>query len=142
MAHRLERLNSMLRQELSDLLRREVKDPRLSLGMISITEVDIAPDLKYAQVFVSSLGGTEEKEQVLESLRRAGGFLRSELADNLRLRYTPELDFRWDDRIEYGAHILDLIDKVNKPPEPVKSEARNPKSETSSKARNRKTKNF
>jgi ribosome-binding factor A len=123
-AHRLERLNSMLRQELSDLLRREVKDPRLSSGMISITEVDIAPDLKYAQVFVSSLGGVDEKDQVLESLRRAGGFLRSELADNLRLRYTPELDFRWDDRIEHGAHILELIDKVNRPVEPVQAEVK------------------
>jgi len=113
-AHRLERLNSLLRQELSELLRREVKDPRLSSGMISITEVNIANDLKYAQVFVSSLGGLEEKDIVLELLRRAGGFLRWELARDLHLRYTPELDFRWDDRIEHGAHILELLDKVKK----------------------------
>jgi ribosome-binding factor A len=117
-SHRLERLNSLLRQELSDLLRREVKDPRLS-GMISITEVDIAPDLKYAQVFVSSLVGQEEKDSILESLGRAAGFLRGELAKNLRLRYTPELDFRWDDSIEHGAHILELLDKV-KPPSDIK----------------------
>jgi ribosome-binding factor A len=112
--YRLERLNSLLRQELSELLRREVKDPRLS-GMISITGVEIAPDLKYAQVFVSSLGGQEEKASILESLHRAAGFLRGELSKNLRLRYTPDLDFRWDDSIEHGAHILELLDKV-KPP--------------------------
>ena len=116
MSHRLERLNSLLRQELSDLLRREVKDPRLS-GMISITEVNIAPDLKYAQVFVSSICGQEEKAAILESLTRAAGFLRSELSKNLRLRYTPDLDFRWDDSIEHGAHILELLDKVKSPPD-------------------------
>ncbi len=112
MSHRLERLNSLLRQELSDLLRLQVKDPRLS-GMISITEVSIAPDLKYARVFVSSLGGVAEKEKVLRSLSSAAGFLRSELSKNLRMRYTPELDFHWDESIEHGARILELLDQVN-----------------------------
>jgi ribosome-binding factor A len=112
MAYRLERLNSLLRHELSDLLRLEVKNPRLSSGLISITEVDIAPDLKYAKVFVSSLGGLEEKDAVLASLRSAAGFLRAELAKNLRLRVVPELDFQWDESIEHGAHILELLDKV------------------------------
>jgi len=119
MSHRLERLNSLLRQELSDLLHREVKDPRLS-GMISITEVNIAPDLKYAQVFVSSLGGLEDKDAVLSSLRSAAGFLRGKLAKNLRMRVVPELDFQWDESIEHGAHILELLDKV-KPPTGYKS---------------------
>jgi ribosome-binding factor A len=112
MAHRLERLNSLLRQELSELLRLEVKNPKLSTGLISITEVEIAPDLKYAKVFVSSLGGVEEKNSVLASLRSAGGFLRGELAKNLRMRVVPELDFQWDESIEHGAHILELLDKV------------------------------
>ena len=116
MSHRLERIDSLLRQELSDILHREVKDPRLS-GMISITRVDIAPDLKYAQVFVSSICGQEEKTAILESLTRAAGFLRGELFKNLRLRYTPNLDFHWDDSIEHGAHILELLDKVKSPPD-------------------------
>jgi ribosome-binding factor A len=110
-SHRLERLNSLLRQEISDLLRRHVKDPSLS-GMISITSGDIAADLKYAQVFVSSICGQEEKAAILDSLHHASGFLRGELAKNLRLRYVPELDFRWDDSIEHGAHILELLDKI------------------------------
>ena len=117
MAHRLERLNSLIRQELSELLRREVKNPRLASGLISITEVEIALDLKYAKVFVSSLGGLEEKKSVLASLRSASGFLRSELARNLRMRVVPELDFQWDESIEHGAHILELLEKVKSPPD-------------------------
>lgn len=117
MAHRIERLNSLFRQEISELLRREVKDPSLSNGMISITEVDVDADLRYAKVFVSSLGGEAEKDTVLKSLAKASGFLRGELGRNLRLRLTPELDFRWDNRIEHGAHILELLDQVKKEPE-------------------------
>ena len=118
MSHRVERVNSLIRQELSELLRREIKDPRLS-GMISITYVDTAPDLKYARVFVSSLGGLEEKDEVLKGLSRASGFLRSALTKKLDLRVAPELDFRWDESIEHGAHILELLDKV-KPTEEKK----------------------
>jgi ribosome-binding factor A len=116
MAHRQEKLNSLIRQELSELLRLEVKNPRLATGLISITEVEIAQDLKYAKVFISSLGGLEEKDSVLASLRSAGGFLRGELARNLRMRVVPELDFQWDESIEHGAHILELLDKVKSPP--------------------------
>lgn len=116
MAHRVERLNSLLRQELSELLHRQIKDPRLS-GMISVTEVQVAPDLKYARVFVSSLGGEPEKEEIVGSLQSAAGFLRGELAKNIRLRHIPELDFRWDYSIEHGARILELLDKVKPPPE-------------------------
>ena len=111
MSYRVERINSLIRQELSQLLRREIKDPRLS-GMISITSVETATDLKYARVFVSSLGGLTEKDAVLAGLNRASGFLRSELTRKLDLRIAPELDFRWDESIEHGAHILDLLDKV------------------------------
>ncbi len=118
MSYRVERINSLIRQELMDLLRREVKDPRLS-GMISITAVETAPDLKYAKVFVSSLGGVAEKDEVLAGLSRASGFLRSELTHKLDLRVAPELDFRWDESIEHGAHILDLLEKV-KPQEEKK----------------------
>jgi ribosome-binding factor A len=111
MSHRIERINSLIRQQLSELLRREIKDPRLS-GMISITQVDTAPDLKYAKVYVSSLGGVAEKDEVLAGLRRASGFMHGALTRKLDLRTAPELDFRWDESIEHGAHILELLDKV------------------------------
>jgi len=112
---RLEKVNSLLRQELSELLRREIKDPRLS-GLISITYVEITPDLKTARVFVSSLGGTAEKDAILQTLSSASRFLRGELGRTINMRYTPELEFCWDDSIERGAHILELLDQV-KPPD-------------------------
>jgi ribosome-binding factor A len=116
MAYRVERINSLIQQLLMELLRSEVKDPRLS-GMISITSVETAADLKFAKIYVSSLGGVAEKDEVLAGLKRASGFLRSELTHKLDLRTAPELDFRWDESIEHGAHILELLDKVKPPPE-------------------------
>lgn len=113
MTHRIERVNHLIRQEISLLLQRQVKDPRLG-GLVSVTEVVTSPDLKYAKVFISRLGSEEEKKETLGALVAASGFLRNELAKRLRLRHIPELDFRWDTSIEQGAHILELIDQVTK----------------------------
>lgn len=111
MTHRIERVNHLIRQEISDLLRREVKDPRLG-SLVSITEVVTSPDLKHAKVFVSCIGDDEEKKEILNALVAASGFIHNELAKRLRLRHIPVLDFRWDYSIEQGAHILELIDRV------------------------------
>ncbi len=111
MTHRIERVNSLIRQEISQLLQHQVKDPRLG-GLVSITEVVTSPDLKYAKVFVSGICSQEEKKETLSVLVAASGFLRNELARRLRLRHIPELDFRWDDSIEQGAQILELIERV------------------------------
>ena len=110
MAHRIERMNSLIRQEISELLQRQVKDPRLG-SFITVTEVDTSTDLKHAKVFVSQIGNAEEKQKVLNGLASASGFFRRELAKNLKLRYMPELSFHWDDSIEQGDHILQLIDE-------------------------------
>jgi ribosome-binding factor A len=112
-AHRIERVNSLIRQEISDLLQRQVKDPRLG-DFIAVTEVVTSPDLKFAKVFVSRIGNEKEKEEVLSVLTSASGFFRRELAKRLKLRYTPELSFQWDDSIERGDHLLQLIDKVTR----------------------------
>jgi len=112
MTRRTERVNELIRQELSDLLKREVKDPRLG-GIVSVTEVDTAPDLKYAKVFVSVLGTEQEQKQTLEGLRAAAGFLRKELGDRLSLRHVPELSFREDRSIAQGDRILRLIREVS-----------------------------
>jgi ribosome-binding factor A len=112
MAHRIERVNSLIRQEISELIQRQAKDPRLG-GLVSVTEVATAPDLKYARVFISGICDEAKKKEILEVLVAASGFLRSELARRLRMRHIPELDFRWDDSIEKGAHILKLIDRVS-----------------------------
>ena len=111
MAHRVERVNSLIRQEISQLLQRQVKDPRLG-NFIVVTEVSTSPDLKYARVFISRIDGEEEKQKTLGALVSASGFLRKELAKRLKLRSTPELSFQWDDSIERGDRLLQLIDRV------------------------------
>jgi len=113
MTRRIERINHLIRQEISELLQRQVKDPRLGT-LVSITEVATSPDLKQAKVFVSCMAGEEEKKETLSVLIGASGFFRNELAKRLRLRHIPELNFYWDDSIERGAHILELIDRVTK----------------------------
>ena len=111
MAHRIERVNNLIRQEISELLQRQIKDPRLS-SFIAVTDVDTSPDLKYAKIFVSCISSQEEKQEILSALAAASGFLRNELTRRLRLRRIPELNFYWDDSIERGAHLLELIDRV------------------------------
>jgi len=111
MAHRIERVNSLIRQEISQLLQRQVKDPRLG-NFIAVTGVSTSADLKSAKVFVSYIGDKEEKQETLSVLAAASGFFRRELAGRLKLRYIPELSFRWDDSIERGDHLLQLIDEV------------------------------
>jgi ribosome-binding factor A len=112
MSHRIEKVNHLLRREISDLIQHQLKDPRLD-AMISVTEVVTSPDLKYAKVFVSSISGRQEEAKILGVLSAASGFLRRELAGSLRMRYIPELSFHWDDSIEHGDQILRLIDQVS-----------------------------
>ena len=112
MAKRTERLNDLLREEISELLRRQVKDPRLS-GFLTVTEVSTSPDLRQAKVFVSIMGSEEDKRGTLEGLTSASGFLRRELKRHLTLRRIPELTFCRDDSIEHGAYILKLIESTS-----------------------------
>ncbi len=111
MAHRIERVNSLIRQEICELLQRQVKDPRLG-NFIAVTEVSTSPDLKYAKVFVSHMGSEQEKQETLSTLASASGFFRRELAKRLKLRCIPELSFQWDDSIERGDRLLQLIDSI------------------------------
>ena len=113
MSHRIEQVNKLLRRELSDLLQHQVKDPRLD-SFVAVTEVDTSTDLRHAKVFVSHLGSEAEKQEILSVLGAASGFLRKELAQNLKMRRIPELSFYWDDSLERGDLILKLIDQVTK----------------------------
>jgi ribosome-binding factor A len=110
-AHHIERVNSLIRQEISELLRFQVKDPRLDT-FITVTAVDTSSDMRHAKVFVSRLGGQEEKKETLGVLASAAGFFRRELAARLKLRRVPELNFQWDDSLERGDRLLRLIDRV------------------------------
>jgi len=109
---RMARVNDLIRKEISDLLLREIRDPRLE-GLLSITEVVTSPDLKHARVFVSVMGSEEKKAQVDEGLIAASGFLRRNLGQRLSLRYTPQLSFRRDESIEKGSHLLDIINEIS-----------------------------
>jgi ribosome-binding factor A len=112
MTRRTERVNELLRAELSDILRRKVKDPRLNV-LFSITEVNVAPDLKTARVFLSVMGDEAARESVFRALKAAEPFIRHELRPRLSsLRHTPELTFILDTSIERGARLSALIDQV------------------------------
>lgn len=111
MSRRTERLSKLIKQELSALLAREVSDPRLN-NLISVTGVTISPDLRCAKVLVSILGGEVDKAEMIAGFNAASGFLRKKLAPRLRMRCIPELSFHYDDTIESGAKVLELIDQV------------------------------
>ena len=113
MPHRIERVNNLIRQEICELLQRQVKDPRLG-NFVTITEVSTSADLRHARIFVSCIGNEAEKKEILSILAGASGFFRKELAKRIRLRCIPELSFRWDDSIERGAHLQKLIDEVTR----------------------------
>ena len=117
MSYRIERVNTLLRREISDLIQQELRDPRLT-EFIAVTEVDTSHDLRYAKVYVSSMSGQQEEQRILGILNSASGFLRTALASKARLRYTPELHFIWDNSIEHGDKILRLIDEVTQKDNP------------------------
>ena len=111
MSRRTERVNELLRDELSDLLLREVRDPRLE-RMISITHVDVTPDFFNARVFVSVMGTPKEQEDALRALNSAAAFFHRELKSRIQMRRIPFLVFKQDISIEEGARMLSLIDGV------------------------------
>lgn len=109
-SNRIGRINEEIQREMSDLLR-ELKDPRVHKTMLSITRVETTPDLRYAKIYVSLLDKEYTKE-TLAGLKSSAGYLRRELGRSLQLRYTPELQWQADDSITHGAHILELLSKL------------------------------
>lgn len=107
-SRRLERINELLREEISDLIATELKDPRLG-GLVSVTDVETTPGLEYARVYVSVLGSPEERQQTLAALGHASGFFRRLLGERLKIRQIPELAFHFDDSIERGDRIMRLL---------------------------------
>jgi len=107
MSQRTDRLDSQIQQELSELLQREMKDPRL--GFATITRVETAGDLGHARVWVSVLGDEEERGRTMDALRVATPWLRRRLGERLSLRHVPELTVRLDDSIASGDRVLRLL---------------------------------
>ena len=106
---RPQRLGDLIQREVSDLIRLELRDPRV--GMITITSVDVSPDMSHAKVFFTILQ-KEHLEETAQGLRRAAGFLRSQLARRMKMYTTPELRFEYDESVERGDRISRLIDSV------------------------------
>jgi ribosome-binding factor A len=111
-SRRIERINHLLRQEIAELLAREVKDATLSTSLISITEVDTSPDLRSAKVYFSVYGDEEEIQAARTHLNRAAGFLHHNLKERLDLRHTPHLEFVLDRSLERGDRIMRLMRSI------------------------------
>jgi ribosome-binding factor A len=110
-------VGGMIQKEVSDILLRKIKDPRLEL--VTITAVEISPDLKVARIFFNRYGGAEEIRRSLDVLQGACGFIRRELGLRLKLRHTPELIFTHDTSFEYGDRIDSLLKGLFPPPDPA-----------------------
>ncbi|KGP76635.1 ribosome-binding factor A [Desulfosporosinus sp. Tol-M] len=108
--HRPNRLAETLKEEISQLIRVELKDPRL--GFVTLTDVEVAGDLAHAKVYVSVLGTEDEVKTSLDVLNRAAGFVRCEIGKRIRLRHVPTIVFVYDPSIEQGAHIAKLLRDV------------------------------
>ncbi|HRP75616.1 MAG TPA: 30S ribosome-binding factor RbfA [Rhodocyclaceae bacterium] len=107
---RSQRIAEQIRRELAELIRLEVKDPRV--GFITLTDVEITPDYAHAKVYFTSMTGEQGLDEILTGLRRASGFLRRELGRRVRIHTTPELHFHYDKSVEEGSRLSQLIDKV------------------------------
>lgn len=111
MSRRTLRLNRAIQEEISRLIEKELKDPRLA-GVVSITEVSISEDMRHVRVYVSAMGDAETQAQTMEGFKAASGYIRKEVSTNLRMRHAPEFSFEYDNSIERGAAVLQLIDRV------------------------------
>lgn len=107
------RVNGEVMRELSNIIRGEVKDPRMN-PMTSVVAVEVAPDLRSCKAYISVLGDEGSQKDTLSALKSAEGFIRSRLAKTINLRNTPQITFILDQSIEYGVHMSKLIDDVNK----------------------------
>lgn len=111
--NRITRINDEIKRELAEIIRIELKDPRIAV-MTSVLRVETTNDLQYCKVYVSVLGNETQKKEVIEALKDASGFIRKQIAIKINLRNTPQFRFELDDSLEYSIKISKLIDEVNK----------------------------
>lgn len=106
------RINEEVKKELSNIIRNELKDPRIHM-MTSVVSVEVAPDLKTCKAYISVLGSEKEAADTLAGLKSASGYIKTKLARSINLRNTPEMFFRLDQSIEHGIHIAHLLDELH-----------------------------
>ncbi len=111
--NRMIRINDEIKKEISEIIRSELKDPRVGV-ITSVLKVETTSDLKYCKIFISILGDDQKKTETMEVLKNASGFIRKRIAENINLRNTPELKFVLDDSLEYSIKISKIIDDINK----------------------------
>lgn len=111
---RQERMSVEIQRFLAQILREQIKDPRVDFSTVSITRVDISTDLGHARIHISVLGNEEKQKETMQVLEKAKGFMRTELARRIQLRHAPELEFRLDKSIEHGIRISSLLDEIKK----------------------------
>ena len=109
---RVAKVAALIRREMSELLTNGIRDERVHLGMVTITEVEVSGDLQYCKIFVSIFGEENDKNLVMSGLNAASGFLRGELGRNLQLRRAPEIIFELDKGIAKGASVLNLLERL------------------------------
>lgn len=109
--HRRDKINGQLTQEMAAIIR-TVKDPRVSGALVTITGADCTPDLKYAKIYYSAIGSEKELDELRRGLKSANGYMRSQVAQRLNLRITPELQFIFDDSAQNASHIAALLHSV------------------------------
>ena len=113
---RSRRIAEQIQRELAELIRLELKDPRVA-SLVTITDVEVSPDQAHAKVFFTLLGDAQKIDETTLGLKRAAGFLRTQLSQRMKLRTVPQLDFRYDASVERGMKLTRLIDEaVGKPP--------------------------
>ncbi|MDH4404500.1 MAG: 30S ribosome-binding factor RbfA [Cyanobium sp. D14.bin.5] len=111
-SRRVERVASLIRREISELLIGGIKDERVNQGMVSVTTVEVAGDLQHCKIFVSVFGSDSDKEQAMAGLRSASAFVKGELSRRLKMRRTPEMVFVLDRGIEKGTTVLGLLNRL------------------------------
>jgi len=111
------RVAELLREVISEIITTQLKDP--AVGRITITRVKLSDDLKNARVFFSMLGGASQRQHAIEGLRRAARFIRAETAHKINLRHAPELQFVYDDTLDYVENIENLLKKIHKDEPPA-----------------------
>lgn len=108
---RLERIRELYKEEVGNMLQKEIKDPRI--GFVTVTDVEVSPDFRHAKIYVSPFGDEEAERQTIQGLESAKGYIRTELGRRIRLRYTPEISFAVDKSIERGVRLTKLIDQIS-----------------------------
>ncbi len=109
---RHDRVQEALRQEISTIIQKEIRDPRI--GFLTITRVELTKDLRYAKVYFTILGETKDKHLALKGLNSAKGYIKGVIAEKIKLRYTPEISFKIDESLDHTRQVLDILERLRK----------------------------